>query len=87
MSDADEHRRLMEELDATIRARKAKPSEIEALAQRATYPHFKLDVSRTVMLYRMYLVLTPEQYAKLTELFERRGRGRGMGQGGNPASR
>jgi Spy/CpxP family protein refolding chaperone len=86
-SASEEHNRILAELDATMKERKAKPSEIEALAKRATYPHFELDVSRTVMLYRMLLVLTPEQHAKFSRLQERRGGGRGMGPGGNPAPR
>jgi Spy/CpxP family protein refolding chaperone len=38
--------------------------------------------SRTVMLYRMYRLLTPDQYKKLNEIRDRvfrEGRGRGMG--------
>lgn len=41
--------------------------------------------SRTVMLYRMYLELQPDQYRKLMEILDRRfsadGRGRGPGPG------
>lgn len=41
--------------------------------------------SRTVMLYRMYLELQPDQYKKLMEILDRRfaadGRGRGPGPG------
>lgn len=40
--------------------------------------------SRTVMLYRMYLELQPDQYRKLMDIFDRRmsgdGRGRGPGR-------
>ena len=42
----------------------------------------KLLESRTVMLYRMYRALTPEQYQKLREIYDRRSRRRGGGEAG-----
>ena len=42
----------------------------------------KISESRTVMIYRMFLELSPDQYKKLQEIFSSRGRrgGRGPGQ-------
>ena len=85
-SDAEEYDRLMAELDLMIKERKAKPQEIEAQAQKMTYPHFKIDVSRTRMLYEMLLVLSPEQHQKFDRLEQQR-RGRGPGPVGNSVPR
>jgi Spy/CpxP family protein refolding chaperone len=40
--------------------------------------------SRTVMLYRMYLQLQPDQYKKLLEILDRRFSGDGRGRGPGP---
>jgi Spy/CpxP family protein refolding chaperone len=85
-ADAEEWNRLNAELDLMMKERKVKASEIEAHAMRMTYPHFKIDVSRTRMLYDMLLVLTPEQHQKFDRLEQQR-RGRGPGPVGNPAPR
>jgi Spy/CpxP family protein refolding chaperone len=42
----------------------------------------ELFLSRTVMLYRIYLVLQPQQYQKLLEIFDRRSRRSVRGGGG-----
>jgi Spy/CpxP family protein refolding chaperone len=39
----------------------------------------KLRETRAMMVYRMYLQLSPDQYKKLRELFDRRSNGRGRG--------
>jgi hypothetical protein len=37
----------------------------------------ELDKSRAVMVYRIFLELSPEQYRKIEEIRDRRQRGRG----------
>jgi Spy/CpxP family protein refolding chaperone len=87
-TEADEHQLLMVELNRVLKEKKAKPSDVEALARKLTYPHLRIDVSRIRMLYEMSLVLKPEQQEKFDRLEnERRERGRGPGPGRNSGTR
>jgi hypothetical protein len=69
------------ELLRMIRERVVDPSVIELQAGRVEALHGKLYESRIVMLYRMWLVLSPDQYTKFQAYYERTGRGRSGGGG------
>ena len=56
-------------------------SAVELQASKSWALFSKIQESRTVMLYRAYMILTPDQYKKLQAIFERQreadhGRGR-----------
>src|SRR5207247_3243085 len=60
------------ELDRLIRERTVDPSAVELQAAKVTSLWAKIQESRQVMLYRMYMVLTPDQYKKLQAIVDRR---------------
>ena len=81
---ADELVKQRAELDRLIRERTVDPSAVELQAQRVAALFAKMQESRFVMLYRMYMVLTPDQYKKLQALFDRQRAGEhGRGRSGN----
>jgi Spy/CpxP family protein refolding chaperone len=81
---ADELVKQRAELDRLIRERTVDPSAVELQASKVTALFAKMQESRFVMLYRMYLVLTPDQYKKLQALFDRQRAGEhGRGRSGN----
>lgn len=69
-----------EELDKMTRDRVVDESTYALQVMRVEAGRSRLSESRTLMLYRMYRLLTPEQYQKLQGLLDRRfnrgGRGR-----------
>jgi hypothetical protein len=69
------------ELQRMIRERVVDPSVIELQVDRVEAPHAKVWESRIVMLYRILLVLSPDQYTKFQAYYERTGRGRSGGGG------
>jgi hypothetical protein len=72
----DEWQKQGQKVDQLIRERTvtAEQLDIELLSQEAL--RSKLNESRRLMLYRMYLVLNPDQYKKLRAVFDQRARGR-----------
>jgi len=70
-----------EELDKMTRAAVVDESTYLLQVMRVESTRQRLNESRTVMLYRMYRQLTPDQHRKLQDLLDRRfnrgGRGRG----------
>jgi Spy/CpxP family protein refolding chaperone len=81
---ADELVKQRAELDRLIRERTVDPSAVELQASKVTALFAKMQESRFVMLYRMYMVLTPDQYKKLQALFDRQRAGEhGRGRSGN----
>jgi Spy/CpxP family protein refolding chaperone len=67
-------------LEQMARERTVDEAAFALQVARVVFLRSRRDESRQVMIYRMYLELTPEQYKKLLDLRER-GRGRG-GRGG-----
>jgi Spy/CpxP family protein refolding chaperone len=71
------------ELDRLIRERTVDTSAVELQASKSTTLLAKIQETRIVMLYRQYMVLTPDQHKKLQAILERQratgehGRGRG----------
>jgi Spy/CpxP family protein refolding chaperone len=76
-----EEQKQRAELERMIGDRIVDPSVIELQVGRVEAPHAKVWESRIVMLYRMWLVLTPDQYTKFQAYRERTGRGRSGGGG------
>lgn len=70
-----------DEVDRLIRERTVTAEQLDIQLLRFQALNSKFWESRQLMLYRIYLVLTPEQYKKL--LTVQRGRGR-RGGGGTP---
>ena len=70
-----------EELDKMTRAAVVDESTYLLQVMRVESTRQRLNESRTVMLYRMYRQLTPDQHRKLQDILDRRysrgGRGRG----------
>jgi hypothetical protein len=64
-------------LDQMASERVATKEEYEFQASRMWSLRMELDKSRAVMVYRIFLELSPEQYRKLEEIRDRRQRGRG----------
>jgi Spy/CpxP family protein refolding chaperone len=65
-----------DELDRLVRERVVDVPTIQLQFGRMETAWAKLRESRTVMLYRIYLLLTPDQYKKLQAIQERENRGR-----------
>ena len=71
-------------LDALIAARELRTEAVAARVLQVEALRSRVNESRTVMLYRFYRLLSPEQYQKFQALVERERRnGRGRG-GGHP---
>jgi Spy/CpxP family protein refolding chaperone len=70
------------ELDRLIRERTVDTGAVELQASKSTTLLAKIQETRIVMLYRQYMVLTPDQHKKLQAILERQraagehGRGR-----------
>lgn len=59
------------ELSAMIRERKADESAIVAKIDEVEHVRAELNKTRTLMLYRIHRVLTPEQHEKLNAIHDR----------------
>lgn len=68
---------LEEELSRLIRENTADEKLVALQIDRVEARRSEINKSRTLMLYRMHRVLTPEQYQNLTKLLERRRKDRG----------
>jgi Spy/CpxP family protein refolding chaperone len=64
--------RLDAELAKTIKESTADPAAVSQQADRVEKLRAELNRNRTVMLYRLNLVLTPEQRAKVKEMHDKR---------------
>lgn len=62
------------ELDAAVRERKLSPDDLDLKVVMAESLRSKLSESRTMMLYRIDLMLTPDQFKKLQDLRDARPR-------------
>jgi Spy/CpxP family protein refolding chaperone len=74
--------KLEDELSKMVREARVGERELEEFVVRVEAARADLSKTRTLMLYRMHRILSPEQNVKLDELFdqmerERRGKGRG----------
>jgi Spy/CpxP family protein refolding chaperone len=67
---------LEEALSRMIRERTADEAEVAQLIDRVEAARSGLSKERTLMLYRMHRILTPEQNEKLRKMTERRSRDR-----------
>lgn len=63
---------LEEELSEMVRARVADEVDVAQLIDRVEAARSELSKERTLMLYRMHRILTPDQNAKLKEIYDRR---------------
>jgi Spy/CpxP family protein refolding chaperone len=79
-----EYYALGEDLNKVIAERKVTSEELLPKVVKVESLRSKINESRTIMLYRFYRSLTPDQYQKLLDVqkrrraaFEQRGRGRG----------
>jgi Spy/CpxP family protein refolding chaperone len=75
--------KLEDELSTMVREARVEERELEEFVVRVEAARADLSKTRTLMLYRMHRILSPEQNVKLDELFdqmekERRGKGRGQ---------
>jgi Spy/CpxP family protein refolding chaperone len=68
---------LEEELSRLIRENTADEKLVALQIDRVEARRSEINKARTLMLYRMHRVLTPEQYQGLTKLLERRRKDRG----------
>jgi Spy/CpxP family protein refolding chaperone len=68
-------------LNTAIGVRELRASAITAQLLQVEALRSRINESRTVMLYRFYRLLTPEQYQKFRALVDRE---RGRGRGGRP---
>lgn len=78
-SIADELPVEQKKLEQLVAERVVDESTFALQVGRVVYLRSRRDESRQVMLYRMYLELTPEQYTKLRGIFERSRAQRGRG--------
>jgi Spy/CpxP family protein refolding chaperone len=62
---------LERELTDVVRAPGSEEADVEAVVARVGTARADLNKTRTLMLFRMYRILTREQNARLDELFER----------------
>lgn len=69
---AHEHQKAWSELDKMTRERVVDESTYQMQVMRVEQARARLSESRTVMLYRMYRTLSPEQHQKLQDIFARR---------------
>jgi Spy/CpxP family protein refolding chaperone len=71
-----EGKRLLESLEndlsEMVRAHVAEEAELAVMIDRVEAARSELSKERTLMLYRMHRILTPEQNAKLKEIYDRR---------------
>jgi Spy/CpxP family protein refolding chaperone len=67
-------------LSALIEKPEATESEVARLAEQVERLRAELGLARTLMLFRLDRVLTPDQRAKLKDFHESRGRSRGPGE-------
>jgi Spy/CpxP family protein refolding chaperone len=74
--------RLDRELSALIADSAATEAQVLRLIDRVEASRSALGRTRSLMLFRMYRILTPDQRAKLTALHERAERGHANGRGG-----
>lgn len=73
------------ELDRMMHERTVTPTAIELQASKLMPSQNKIDESRWVMLYQIYMVLSADQNKKLQAIRDRNDQGRGRGgRGGNP---
>ena len=77
--------KLEDELSKMVREAKVGERELEEFVVRVEAARADLSKTRTLMLYRMHRILTPDQNVKLDDLFdqmerERRGKSRGHQQ-------
>ena len=75
--------KLEDELSKMVREARVEERELEEFVVRVEAARADLSKTRTLMLYRMHRILTPEQNVRLDQLFdqmekERRGKGRGQ---------
>ena len=68
-------------LDALTRARTVDEGTFAAQVTKVEDFRSKVAESRTVMLYKLYLLLSPDQYRKLLDIQDRRNRDRERGRG------
>jgi Spy/CpxP family protein refolding chaperone len=75
--------KLEDELSKLVREARVEEREVEEFVVRVEAARADLSKTRTLMLFRMHRILSPEQNEKLDQLFdqmerERRGKGRGQ---------
>jgi Spy/CpxP family protein refolding chaperone len=73
---------LERELSALIADSSATEAQVLRLIDRVEASRSALGRTRSLMLFRMYRILTPDQRVRLTALHERAERGHGGGPGG-----
>jgi Spy/CpxP family protein refolding chaperone len=78
---ADELDKERAELDRLIRERTVDTGAVELQASKSTTLLAKIQETRIVMLYRQYMVLTPDQHKKLQAILERQRAAREYGRG------
>lgn len=77
MGRSDDLKKQDDELKRLIAERKVSADVIALQVDRIEAQRTLLNKSRTVMLYRMWLVLSAEQHKKLQAIYERNRRGGG----------
>jgi Spy/CpxP family protein refolding chaperone len=80
----DDFTKELAALDALTKARTVDEGTFAAQVNKVEYLRSKIGESRTVMLYRMSLVLSPDQYRKLQDIRNRRDRDRERERGSQP---
>lgn len=83
----EEFVREFNELDQITRARTVDEGTYAVKVTRVESLRSELSKSRTVMLYRLFRELTPEQYRKLQDIFDRDRRNQDRGRGAPPATK
>lgn len=76
---SDEFQKQLEELDKLTRERTVDVATYSIQVTRVEALRTELSKTRTVMLYSIYRMLTPEQYQKLRQIRDQRRSGRGAG--------
>jgi Spy/CpxP family protein refolding chaperone len=83
----DEFTKQFKELDAMTKAAVVDEPTYGLQVLRVESLRSRLIESRTMMLYRIYRILEPQQYRKLQDIFDRRARMGGPGNPGGPNGR
>lgn len=76
---SDEFQKQLEELDKMTRERTVDVATYSIQVTRVEALRTELNKTRTVMLYSIHRMLTPEQYQKLRQIRDQRRSGRGGG--------
>jgi len=77
----DELNKSESQLDALIKRKETSETDVVRQLEQVKQARGEVNKNRTLMLYRMYRILSPEQLVKLEEIRKRHERSRGPSRG------